>query len=639
MPPKLLALTAVTSFQFNYHHNRYQRQPHLTPSHPQQQYVLRRKLQQLSPVQTNYRYHETLEKLTSVVSKLRNDNQAKFQSSHRQGKKYLTAQANHGRRETTSNDTKSSSNLIKGDHFKRLTPRVEYAIIEDGQAKQQGSSRGQVKNRLHFVDNYTQASSLLRGGWTPMSVSYGNEAAEDVNSSRVTKIISDFPTERANNNGHYRGRRPKGTRSRGPVVDLRPSQADVRMTTEAPLYSKPSNKQLPASRINNDASQLEVTTESGNLKGKQEPEGDLNYRRNEDGYSLTTTSAPLSVRQPVNDDSSSDYDERQYDEDTPSGGYDQGDNLANLDNQSDEMVDTRVQIDVACLSKEEMTVVMTFAEPFDGLVYAKGFFSDISCHFVRPQSPFERFEFTLRANSCGTTFNDNGNGKKDQTSLDNVLIIQNHQRVQETGDIQRHVQCSWSGSLQRSVLASVIVDQLPGRSLSYSGDGVEAIMEIHIGEGPEAKLATNDLVQIGDILTAVISLTGIESPKYDLEVLDCIAHDGTGEKPLILSDDQGCIVRRSVMRQWIKRKNFNGSPLIAYSLMKAFKFPEKGEVFFECNVELCKGKCRDTCSDPTYELEENLAESRAETRRRPRRDVSTTQPVGLRHLTTKLHMA
>ncbi len=94
----------------------------------------------------------------------------------------------------------------------------------------------------------------------------------------------------------------------------------------------------------------------------------------------------------------------------------------------------------------------------------------------------------------------------------------------------------------------------------------------------------------------VISVEG--DPGFDVQVQDCIAHDGDRANAVTLTDSRGCVLKKKLMGPWQKSTQTGrpGVSLVAFSFFQAFKFPDVMEVFLECNVELCKSGC-DVCPE------------------------------------------
>ena len=158
-------------------------------------------------------------------------------------------------------------------------------------------------------------------------------------------------------------------------------------------------------------------------------------------------------------------------------------------------------------------------------------------------------------------------------------------------DTARAIRCSWENSLEKTVTYAFNIDMIDTQIVSFSGDTASATLDIQVGKGPNAP-SVNGLVKIGDTLTMVVTVEG--DPGFDVQVQDCIAHDGNKANAVTLTDSRGCVLKKKLMGPWQKEKK--ASSLVAFSFFQAFKFPDQMEVFLECNVELCKNGC-DICPD------------------------------------------
>ncbi|KAK2722506.1 uncharacterized protein LOC136034371 [Artemia franciscana] len=245
-------------------------------------------------------------------------------------------------------------------------------------------------------------------------------------------------------------------------------------------------------------------------------------------------------------------------------------------------------LDVQC-GKESMVVTVVFTQVFSGVIYAKGFHTRQECTFVQLNSGQASYTFTLVLNQCGTQFIDEL-GSGGQAYLENTIVIQMEEGIQEVWDTSRQIRCLWEGQLDKTVSAIFSVDQLDSQIVSFSGDTANAFMDIQIGKGPLAPSA-NGLVRIGETMTMVISVTG--DPGFDIHVRDCIAHDGNRNNPVILTDNNGCVLKKKLMGPWQKTRQTGNAEvnLLAFAFFQAFKFPDQVEVFLECNIELCKSEC------------------------------------------------
>ena len=300
------------------------------------------------------------------------------------------------------------------------------------------------------------------------------------------------------------------------------------------------------------------------------------------------------------------YTELPFDQTTESRIVNQEDESisANLYPQmSDNKQPQIVSIKAKCF-RNSMQVRITYDEPFDGLVYPKGFFNEKTCHIIQPGSGQLEFEFTLHLNRCGTKFINLT--EKGRSYLENTLIFQSNSMFQETSDLSKRLRCLWTDQRNQIVASKVDVAKLNNQqTITYNGDLVEGYMDVRHGHGIDsAPLHENEYVKIGDDLTLMIYLIGNETSKYDLNVKECIAHDGNISNSIKLTDEFGCILRKKVMGSWQKSNSIQAGPM-SYSFIKAFKFPDKMDVFFECNIDICKGNCIDQKCNEQEQISQN----------------------------------
>jgi hypothetical protein len=286
-----------------------------------------------------------------------------------------------------------------------------------------------------------------------------------------------------------------------------------------------------------------------------------------------------------------------------------------------------LSIEAKC-SKEAIHVRITYDKPFDGIIYTKGHYNDISCHFAGHRSGQLVYEFLLEVNRCGTNFIDEF-VSRGESYLENTLIFQNEPTFQEVWDLSRHLKCTWSGVFDKTVQTSVNVDVLDSQTITYSGDSVESHMDIQYGHGPNAA-PVQGFVRIGDDLTLSVSLVGSDANNFDLHVKDCIAHDGDIRNSVRLTDESGCVLKKKLLGQWQKRRNMNEGTVTTFSYMQAFRFPEKMEVYFECNIEICKYECRNFCQE--YEdivITRRSDNNEEEAKSRTKRTISNTNSLNI----------
>ncbi|XP_045483328.1 atrophin-1-like isoform X2 [Harmonia axyridis] len=273
-------------------------------------------------------------------------------------------------------------------------------------------------------------------------------------------------------------------------------------------------------------------------------------------------------------------------------------------------------IQVQC-AKDMMQITIEFNRQFDGIIYSKGFYSNPECRYVAENSGQIKYTFTVSLNSCGTEFI-SAFDTLGQSYLENVLVIQNEPGVQEVWDTIRAVRCLWEGNLRETLSVNFNVGMLAQEIVTFSGDTAMARLDIQLGRGPFAP-AANGLVKIGEMMTLVVSVTG--DAGFDIQVKECRAKDTTGENSILLTDDNGCVLKPKLFGAFQKTRETGntGANIIAYAFFNAFKFPDIMDLVLECNIELCKNDC-EVCPNPNQPLEP--------ARRRRRRDLYSNGTLG-----------
>ncbi|XP_022709036.1 uncharacterized protein LOC111272092 isoform X2 [Varroa jacobsoni] len=280
--------------------------------------------------------------------------------------------------------------------------------------------------------------------------------------------------------------------------------------------------------------------------------------------------------------------------------------------QHDPHVAKLLNVDVRC-SRESLDVLMTFDSPFHGVIYSKGHYSDPQCRYqhqplsdpvnaspnsaeqvVSPDSATQ-MRFTVYPDRCGSRLVEGP--QNGETYIENTVVVQNTPGIQSVVDTARALRCvfeprSGPGSvLSRTVSSSLSVDVLDVISVTYSGDSIDSYLDVQLGKGPFHASPVNGLVKIGETLTLVVYIHGDD---YDVRVKDCMAHDGNAANSIRLSNDRGCVSAPKLMGPWQKTRETGntGASAIAWAYLEAFKFPDKLEVFIECNIEICKFQCQ-----------------------------------------------
>jgi len=262
-------------------------------------------------------------------------------------------------------------------------------------------------------------------------------------------------------------------------------------------------------------------------------------------------------------------------------------------------------LDVQC-EKNLMKVSIKFDKPFYGIIFSKGFYSDVNCVHLPAGVGRSEAQFDVAINSCGTTGNtenglygygaDSGSG----TFFENTIVVQYDPQVQEVWDQARKLRCTWHDQYEKSVTFRPFpVDMLDVVRADFAGDNVGCWMQIQVGKGPWAS-EVSGLVKIGQTMTMVLAIKDDEQ-KFDMLVRNCMAHDGK-RAPIQLVDQKGCVTRPKLMSKFTKIKNFGASAsVLSYAHFQAFKFPDSMEVHFQCTIQICRYQCPEQCvvSSPT----------------------------------------
>ncbi|KAH9362447.1 hypothetical protein HPB48_020143 [Haemaphysalis longicornis] len=251
------------------------------------------------------------------------------------------------------------------------------------------------------------------------------------------------------------------------------------------------------------------------------------------------------------------------------------------------------KVAVRC-TKSAMEVHVEFDGPFGGVIYSKGHFEHPECRHVKADAaPGPVFEFVIQADRCGSSKVERKN-KDGESYIENTIVVQNEPRIQEWSDSARRLRCSWDSNIDRTVSSSISVNQLDVQQARYAGSSAaDSYMDVQLGRGPFSPPVTG-LVRIGDTLTLVVYTLGSD---LDVLVKDCLAHDGDPRRAVQLTDARGCVAKPKLLGPWQKTSNTGstGASTIAFAYLKAFKFPDKVEVYLECNIEMCRRKCAEPC--------------------------------------------
>lgn len=182
-------------------------------------------------------------------------------------------------------------------------------------------------------------------------------------------------------------------------------------------------------------------------------------------------------------------------------------------------------------------------------------------------------------------------------SIDNVLIIQSDEEVQSIFDLARKISCGRTGIEEETKIffKPIVVDMLEVVTVPTKSGGVDCWMDIQRGLYPRVT-PIGDVIKIGEELTVLVYLRDIRI-EYDLSVRNCWAYDdedfgskSTGK--LKLSDESGCSNRKKLFGAWQRttQTGDSGATLLLHNVLRAFKFPDKAQVYLKCDIEVIKKK-------------------------------------------------
>merc|ERR1711970_1427207 len=294
-------------------------------------------------------------------------------------------------------------------------------------------------------------------------------------------------------------------------------------------------------------------------------------------------------------------------------------------------------------AKTYMEVIITFSEPFDGLIYPYLKFE----HCLLWHGPrHTEVRMTLAHGICGAESElipvAHPGGIK--TSLvdpmiEHHLMIQWDRDLVGEDDMNVIVRCERPSDYNTTVAWSITAKDKLAVEERAEHPGPQMYMDLQLGEGPGAPAYDPNIpVLVGDTLTMLLVLSD-EVFWFDSNILNCIAVDGDDSRPQILWADRGtgahapnfgqmnvidsgCSVKKNVFSDFYKeRQTLNNGQLVTthYAHFKAFRFPTSHKVSIQCNVQVCYEDCPEqpTCSESFH--------PRITAHRRKRREVQHSE--------------
>jgi len=287
---------------------------------------------------------------------------------------------------------------------------------------------------------------------------------------------------------------------------------------------------------------------------------------------------------------------------------------------------TITDLQVAC-DKTGMSVTIDFSQPFNGIIYSKGFYSDDRCRHVKERSGLSSYTFRLDEGLCGTGREEARAGPSgDETGLSgavaavgageaesaissedtlirNTIVIQFDPRFQEIWDTARRLTCASRSQYRKQIKFDPLhISMLDVVGTHFRQSDLKCWMDIKRGEYPNVR-PLDGVLPIGEAVSVMVFLEDPEK-RMDIAVQDCWARPTSDfEDPnapqIQLTSTDGCPINKKLMGDWHRtyEKHNGGITLVTYSKLSAFKFPDYPQIYLTCNIEVCQNACERTCDN------------------------------------------
>ncbi|VDK30497.1 unnamed protein product, partial [Gongylonema pulchrum] len=244
---------------------------------------------------------------------------------------------------------------------------------------------------------------------------------------------------------------------------------------------------------------------------------------------------------------------------------------------------------VTC-GKEALYVSVPVESPFRGHVFVRGYYSDQKCH-----KDFQSFNETSGELLMNISFENCGMRRKRQTnprgvSISSTLVVSFHPKLITAGDRAYQIKCFYMEE-QQMVHSDVKFSPMQATEMEMKlpmpNCGYRVLTNGPAGD-PVRTLNVGDIVYHSWECKWESHKEGI----YCMLLHSCSADDGHGSTQPVV-DSHGCSMDEEIFPQI----QYSGD-LAAGTLMKAFKFADSPNVFFQCqiNLSLAVNHSNGTCS-------------------------------------------
>jgi len=176
-------------------------------------------------------------------------------------------------------------------------------------------------------------------------------------------------------------------------------------------------------------------------------------------------------------------------------------------------------------------------------------------------------------------------------------VVQRNTKVMGGTDLVYKLRCIHKSEDDDSAIesTSLNVDTVDVVSVSLNKHGesetdvVDCYLDVQTGRGPFSH-PVNGFVSLGDSISLVVYASG-GLDHLHVQVRDCIGHNGDISNSIQLTNQDGRVIRSKLIGPWQTNQQDAGGEIITWAYAKAFRFPERSELFFECNVDICRSEC------------------------------------------------
>lgn len=252
-----------------------------------------------------------------------------------------------------------------------------------------------------------------------------------------------------------------------------------------------------------------------------------------------------------------------------------------------------------------LTVRILMEQPFQGLLYARGF--PLECRGLGTGG--NDVTLHLPATGCGVRVLP----RKDASGLAYTVVvdIQMDRHLQQAADQQRAITCQLPADSQLLTSPALTHAQEPlhpsARVARQRADipstefhQQNAVLTTPLGQSRvwmEIKGQSNSgQVSVGEETTLLVK--ALLPAEFGIQVTDCVAHDGAGESSQRLLDEWGCPIDELILPALQPLTHEDSSSKlrlqVAGATFAAFKFPDRNSLHMRCTLQLCRGSCTKT---------------------------------------------